>query len=66
VGQRNRNRIDIGECTQSIKESSYMCELMEREAYYRRMARRYRELAAGSPDLEMADCWRAAGDDVTS
>ena len=34
-----------------------------REAYYRRMAQRYRELAAGSPDLEMAECWRAAADE---
>jgi hypothetical protein len=40
-----------------------MCGAMEREAYYRRMAQRYRELAAGSPDLEMAECWRAAGDE---
>ena len=36
---------------------------MAREAYYRRMAQRYRELAAGSPDLEMAECWRAAADE---
>ena len=34
-----------------------------REAYYRRMARRYRELAAGSADLEMAEGWRAAADE---
>ena len=34
-----------------------------REAYYRRMAQRYRELAAGSPDLEMAEGWRAAADE---
>jgi hypothetical protein len=36
---------------------------MAREAYFRRMARRYRRLAAGSPDLEMAECWRAAADE---
>ena len=34
-----------------------------REAYYQRMAQRYRELAAGSPDLEMAECWRAVADE---
>ena len=34
-----------------------------REAYYRRMAQRYRELAAGSSDLEMAEGWRAAADE---
>ena len=34
-----------------------------REAYYRRMAQRYRELAAGSPDLEMAEGWRAVADE---
>jgi hypothetical protein len=27
------------------------------------MAQRYRRLAAGSPDLEMAECWRAAADE---
>ena len=27
------------------------------------MAQRYRELAAGSPDLEMAECWRAVADE---
>ena len=36
---------------------------MAREAYYRRMAQRYRELAAGSSDLEMAEGWRAAADE---
>ena len=34
-----------------------------REAYYQRMAQRYRELAAGSSDLEMAECWRAVADE---
>ena len=34
-----------------------------REAYYRRMAQRYRELAAGSPDLEMVEGWRALADE---
>ena len=34
-----------------------------REAYYRRMAQRYRELAAGSSDLEMVEGWRAAADE---
>ena len=33
--------------------------MMAGEAYYRRMAQRYRELAAGSPDLEMVEGWRA-------
>ena len=37
--------------------------MVAREAYYRRMAQRYRELAAGSPDLEMAEGWRAAADE---
>ena len=32
-------------------------------AYYRRMAQRYRELAAGSPDLEMVEGWRALADE---
>jgi hypothetical protein len=36
---------------------------MPRKAYYRRMAQRYRELAAGSPDLEMAEGWRAVADE---
>ena len=36
---------------------------MAREAYYRRMAQRYRKLAAGSPDLEMVEGWRAAADE---
>ena len=36
---------------------------MAREAYYRRMAQRYRGPAAGSPDLEMAECWRAVADE---
>jgi hypothetical protein len=40
-----------------------MCRAMDREAYYRRMAQRYSELAAGSPDLEMAECWRAVADE---
>ena len=34
-----------------------------REAYYRRMAQRYREFAAGSSDLEMVEGWRAAADE---
>ena len=43
---------------------SAVCEpMMAREAYYRRMAQRYRELAAGSPDLEMVEGWRAAADE---
>ena len=36
---------------------------MAREAYYRRMAQRYRELAAGSRDGEMVEGWRAAADE---
>jgi hypothetical protein len=36
---------------------------MAREAYYRRMAQRYRELAAGSPDQDMVEGWRAAADE---
>ena len=40
-----------------------MYRAMDREAYYRRMAQRYRGLAAGSPDLEMAECWRAVADE---
>ena len=37
--------------------------MMAGEAYYRRMAQRYRELAAGSPDLEMVEGWRALADE---
>ena len=47
VGQPSRNRVDTEPAM----------------AYYRRMAQRYRELAAGSPDLEMAEGWRAAADE---
>ena len=34
-----------------------------KEAYYRRMARRYRKLADGSSDLEMAEGWRAVANE---
>jgi hypothetical protein len=40
-----------------------MMPTMTKEAYFRRIARRYRRLAAGSPDLEMAECWRAVADE---
>ena len=36
-----------------------MCSEITKEAYYRRMAQRYRVLAAGSRDREMAEGWRA-------
>ena len=36
---------------------------MARETYYRRMAHRYRKLAAESSDLEMVEGWRALADE---
>ena len=37
--------------------------MMAGEAYYRRIARRYRNLAAGTLDLEMVAGWRALADE---
>ena len=61
---RKRRRVDTDELDKECLNVSAAFEPMNaREAYYRRMAQRYRELAAGSPDLEMVEGWRALADE---